>query len=300
MFFEDHIMNGVVVIDKAPGKTSFEIVRDIKRMLKVRKIGHAGTLDPLATGVLPVCINEATKLMQFFSNDNKIYRASMLLGVETDTLDIEDVTKNFLGKIEQKPPSYSAVKFKGKPLYKWTREGVSVDPVPRMVEIYRIEVEKIALPYVTFQVACSKGTYIRSLCADMGRKLGCGACMAGLRRIKSGYFNEESALKLGDLTDRKKVEVIRENIIPIADALPDFYSVSVDNEIAEKIRKGYQPDSDMLNGHDISSLAPGDMLKFVTEDNKMVAVARLLLSYAERPPSYENRQMMKILRVFNS
>ena len=156
-------MNGVIIIDKPSGKTSFAVVEHIKKILGARKVGHAGTLDPLATGVLPICVNEATKLAQFFLMDNKEYRATMLLGVETDTLDIEgeitaqqeprvtrsgieNVLSSFVGKIEQTPPRYSAIKFKGKPLYKWARRGSAVDPAPRMVDIHQIILENVEMP----------------------------------------------------------------------------------------------------------------------------------------------------------
>ncbi|MEI7639430.1 MAG: tRNA pseudouridine(55) synthase TruB, partial [Syntrophus sp. (in: bacteria)] len=171
-------MNGVVVIDKTPGMTSHDVVLDVRRVSGVKKAGHTGTLDPLATGVLPVCIGEATKLVPFLVSATKDYRVSMLLGVRTDTLDIEgavleekkpqvtdqsieDALRGFLGRIEQIPPRYSAIKVRGKALYKWARQGIVVDPPPRMVEIYRLTVEEVSLPYVTFSMSCSGGTYVR-------------------------------------------------------------------------------------------------------------------------------------------
>lgn len=309
-------MNGIVVIDKPPGKTSFDVVRDIKRVIKVKKIGHTGTLDPLATGVLPLCMNEATKLVRFFSNDDKTYRATMLLGMETDTLDIEgkvtarnevrlgvgdieDVARLFVGEIEQTPPRYSAIKFKGRPLYEWARKGVYIDPVSRKVSIYELTIEDIALPYVTFEVACSKGTYIRSLCADIGTRLGCGACMSGLRRKRSGYFGEESALSLENLDDDRKREMIKAHLVPMEDALPDYHSISVDDGIAERIKKGYQPDFETLDVDGLSFLDRGDIIKLVTRDKKMVAVAKMCLSSQESSLSCEGK-MMEILRVFNN
>jgi tRNA pseudouridine 55 synthase len=219
------MVNGIIIIDKPSGKTSYDIVEDVKKTLCARKVGHTGTLDPLATGVLPVCVNEATKLVRFFSTDSKEYKATMLMGVETDTLDIEgnltaqkkpdvargdieDVLKSLAGKIKQIPPRYSAIKFKGKPMYKWARKGINFDIPPRMVEVHQITIEDVKLPYVTFFVACSKGTYIRSLCADIGEKLGCGACLAGLRRIRSGAFCERYALSLEGVHDRGKKEIL--------------------------------------------------------------------------------------------
>jgi tRNA pseudouridine55 synthase len=310
-------MNGVVVIDKPSGKTSFDVVRDIKKVLQIKKVGHTGTLDPLATGVLPICINEATKLVRFFSEDDKEYRATMLLGVETDTLDtegnivsrkepdvsrkdIEGAIKNFEGKIDQKPPKYSAIKFKGRPLYKWSREGIDIDPQPRKVEIYNITITDMASPFVTFDISCSKGTYIRSICSDIGKKLGCGACLSGLRRTRSGHFREDSAAYIDDMDDRSKRDILIEKLIPMKRALPGLRSVAIDNDIADMIRKGYQPDLEMFDGFDIALLAKGDNIKFVTKSEKVVAVARMLFSSEELfSLDGDKKRIAEILRVFN-
>jgi len=309
-------MNGIIVVDKPSGKTSFDIIRDIRRVLKINKIGHTGTLDPLATGVLPVCINEATKLVQFLSQDDKEYRVTMLLGVETDTLDIdgkilnqcepdvrreaiEEVARSFVGKTEQKAPKYSAIKYNGRPLYKWTREGIDIDPPHRSIEIYKIIIEDVTLPYVRFNVSCSKGTYVRSLCADMGTKLGCGACVFALRRRKSGNFPEEVAVSLGGLDDLQKLRILKENLIPIVDALPDFLSIPVDQTLAERIRKGYQPEAGILNGNDIPSLIKGDLIKFLSAGDNIVAIGRILFASEELSSAHKEEQAVKIIRVFN-
>jgi tRNA pseudouridine55 synthase len=309
-------MNGIVIIDKPTGKTSFDIIREIRRALKIRKIGHTGTLDPLATGVLPVCINEATKLVRFFAQDKKEYMVTMLLGIETDTLDIEgnvityrepnilqneieEVVQNFTGMIEQKPPKYSAIKFKGKSLYKWTREGIDIDPPSRMIEINKIIIEEIALPEVTFHVSCSKGTYVRSLCADIGRELGCGACVRALRRTRSGHFPEEQALSLEGLDDLQKRKMLEEHCIPLTDALPEFLPVVVNSDLADRIYKGYQPRAEIFKNNDIPSLSKGDLIKFLTADNKMVAIARMLYNSDEIMSLHGKEQITEIVRVFN-
>jgi len=309
-------MNGVLIIDKPSGKTSYDIVEDVKKVLGARKVGHTGTLDPLATGVLPVCVNEATKLAQFFLTDSKEYRATMLLGVETDTLDIEgkiiarkephitksdveDVLKGFMGKIEQHPPRYSAVKFKGKPMYRWARSGSTVDPPPRMIEIRRIALEDVELPFVTFSVSCSKGTYIRSLCSDIGKRLGCGACLAGLRRIRSGHFVEESAISLENVHDQKKGEILEKNLIPMVDALSRFSTIAVDQKLAGRLKKGYQPAIGDLADNHVPPLAAGDVVKFVSGGSCLVALARILYSFDEISLLDSNKQLVKILRVFN-
>lgn len=309
-------MNGVIIIDKPSGKTSYAVVENIKRILGVRKVGHTGTLDPLATGVLPVCINEATKLVQFFLMDSKEYRATMLLGIETDTLDIEGkitarkepcvirsnieaVLSGFVGKIEQTPPRYSAVKYKGKPMYKWARKGHVVDPLPRMVEIHQITLEDVELPYVTFSVSCSKGTYIRSLCSDIGEKLGCGACLSALRRIKSGHFLEESAISFENVHDQKKVEILTKNLIPMIDALSRFPAIDVDQKLAGRLRNGYQPVIGDMVKNQVPVLAAGDVVKFVSGGNCLVALARILYSFDQISSLDSKEQLVEIIRVFN-
>ena len=309
-------MDGVLIIDKPSGRTSYDVVRDVKNLLGAKKVGHAGTLDPLATGVLTICVNEATKLAQFFSNDDKDYRATMLLGVRTDTLDIEgevierckphlqtgeikDVVEGFVGRIEQRVPKYSAVKFKGKPLYKWTRQGVDIEPPLRMVDLYHINVEEVRIPYVTFTVSCSKGTYIRSLCADIGDRLGCGACLSDLRRTRSGCFDERNAISLEGLADGEKLEVLKKNLLPIADTLSGLRRIVVDQDTADRIRNGYQPDRGVLNDKNTPLPEKGDLVKFVTQDGRIIAVAKTLFSSEEVSLLSDGKQAAKILRVFN-
>jgi len=310
-------MNGVLVIDKPAGRTSFDVVNEVKRLTGARKAGHTGTLDPLATGVLPVCINEATKLVSFLVEDSKDYRATMLLGVRTDTEDIdgsviarvdpevssedvEETLRSFLGRIRQNPPRYSALKYQGRPLYKWARMGIVIDPSPRTVEIKSLEVESIALPYVTFHVSCSKGTYIRSLCADAGDRLGCGACLAALRRTRSGGFTEASALAIGVGQSAIGREELLARIIPMADALPEVPAISVDASLAGKLRDGYQPVVTVLRGYHVPFLAAGDMISFVDGGRHLIATARMLYSTEQMGALEGGRQVVKILRVFNS
>jgi len=309
-------MNGIIVIDKPTGKTSYDVVEDVKKALSVRKAGHTGTLDPMATGVLPVCINEATKLVQFLSMDTKDYRATMLLGVKTDTQDIEgkiiardepyvglddidNVFNRFIGQIEQVPPRYSAIKFKGKSLHKWMRKGIVVDPPPRIVEIYNIGIDELKLPYVTFSISCSKGTYVRSLCSDIGDILGCGACLASLRRTRSGIFSEASAVTLASI-DETKGKSLPEYIISLVDALPDLSVIYINDLFAKKLRGGHQPTAETFNTYHIPSLAAGDMIKFIDENNNLVSIAKLLYSSDQIKSLDGMKQVVKILRIFNS
>ncbi len=308
-------MNGIVIIDKPKGMTSHEVVQDVKKALGAEKAGHTGTLDPLATGVLPVCINEATKLSRFISAENKEYRATMLLGVKTDTYDvegkviadekplvgreeIEKAMRNLVGKRKQAPPSFSAVKYHGKPLYKWARQGIAVDSLPRSVEIFEMSLEKVDLPYVTFRVGCSKGTYIRSLCFELGEALGCGACLAALRRIKSGRYTEEKALSFAGIGKKEKREALAAHLIPMADALPDLAAIHVDDLLAEKMGQGYQPVIGSLLADHIPSLAKGDMVRFIA-GGRLVAIAEALHPSAGWSILDRQEQAVKIIRVFN-
>lgn len=309
-------MDGILILDKSPGKTSQKVVQEVKRILGVRKAGHAGTLDPLATGVLPLCLNEATKLVQFLALDDKEYRATMLLGVTTETMDIEgritdrrepevdevrirEALQFFTGPISQEPPRYSAVKFKGRPLYSWARKGVDIALPPRIVQVYSSILEEIALPYVTFRVACSKGTYIRTLCADLGERLGCGACMSALRRLRCGCFTLETAVSLEDIADGKGRETLSARVIPLSDGLRNVAAIEISEELSGRIRDGFQPDGSTLREYHIPSLADGDMVKFLTSSGGLVAVARFLYASDQLAVSDMGQPAVRILRVFH-
>jgi tRNA pseudouridine55 synthase len=221
-------MNGILVVDKPPGMTSHDVVLFIRRRFGIGKVGHAGTLDPMATGVLVLLIGDATKLSSRLVSDIKEYRAEMKLGETTLTGDsdgdlaatssvagitgekIKEAIGSFLGEIEQVPPMVSAVKHKGERLYKLARRGITVERKPRTVTIHEITTEKIALPLVNFRVRCSKGTYIRKLAEDIGQKLGCGAHLTSLERTASGRYDIKDAVRLerlmpGDLEKHLKM-----------------------------------------------------------------------------------------------
>lgn len=311
-------MNGVVVIDKPSGLTSRAVVEQVKRSLGIKKAGHTGTLDPLATGVLPVCVNEATKLVQFLALDDKEYRATLLLGVRTDTLDIEgrilaqeeprvtpeqvaEALGALTGRREQAPPRYSAVKFQGRPLYEWTRRGVDVEQVPRTVEVFHVRVDEIRLPEVVFTVSCSKGTYIRSLCADVGEALGCGGCMSALRRTRSGGFREETALSLqpeGGSAEEQRERLLA-GLVPMADLMPGIPGIAIDRPLAERVGNGYQPEGEVLARYHIPFLAAGDVVKLILEERHLVAVVRMLCGSDELMSGRHTGQAVSIVRVFN-
>ncbi len=212
-------MNGILNILKPPGMTSFDIVARVRGLLKMKKAGHTGTLDPMAVGVLPICLGSATKAIEYMMEKDKLYRAELTLGITTDTQDaygeimetkealygneeIEAAVKSFMGKSQQLPPMYSAIKINGRKLYEMARDGLTVERSPRPVEIYSIDVIDIKRedkPKILFDVHCSKGTYIRTLCADIGEKLGCGGHMSFLLRKRAGVFDLAAAVTLEEL-----------------------------------------------------------------------------------------------------
>jgi tRNA pseudouridine55 synthase len=278
------MQSGILLIDKPEGVTSFEVVRRARRALKVRKIGHLGTLDPFATGLLPLCLKEATKLVPFLLPEPKTYRARLKLGVATDTQDftgkiaaqsdalptaaeVRRVAGGFVGQLEQVPPMYSAVHHQGERLYELARRGEAVDREPRQVTVYFLSVERVALPLVDFTVSCSQGTYIRTLAADLGAALGCGAHLVALRRLAVGPFRVEEALPLTALMELT-LEELDARIIPLGRCLPGMRQISVDPEQARRLRQG-QPLVWAGNG------AAGEEQVQVLEGLNLVAVARI-------------------------
>jgi len=232
-------MNGILVINKPPGMTSHDVVQALRKILGQKKIGHTGTLDPEATGVLILCLGEATKISQFLQGLPKEYLAQMTLGITTDTEDSQGkilrkidcrvskeefakVLEDFRGTIEQIPPMVSAVKLGGMPLYKLARRGEVIARKPRKVKIYQLELLKFEPgpnPKASLRVACSKGTYIRTLCADIGKKLGCGAHLSQLVRTRVGDFTLDEAHTLSEIERLNKENKLGEIIIPPNQAL---------------------------------------------------------------------------------
>ena len=242
--------SGILNVYKESGYTSFDVVAKLRGILHIKKIGHTGTLDPMATGVLVVCIGKATKLVEQLSDHDKQYETKMLLGTETDTQDLTgnvisksegQVTKEdiraaaalYVGEIQQIPPMYSAIKVNGKKLYELARKGIEVERKARTVEIYAIEIVKIQLPEVTMRVSCSKGTYIRTLCSDIGKKLGCGACMKSLERLQVGEFSLDHAYTLDEIQKRADENRLEEILLPVErffEKLPAYQSRNEDTD----------------------------------------------------------------------
>ena len=249
-------LSGVIAVDKPQDITSAKVVAHVKRLLKARKVGHAGTLDPFAQGVLVCCINDATRLARFLLTGNKTYEATLKLGIETDTQDstgtvtaesrgvdyaadtIRSVVKQFEGIIDQQPPVFSALKHKGTPLYKLARKGTPVQKPARKVHISSIKILAIKLPLVHLKVCCSAGTYIRTLCADMGKQLGCGGHLFALRRLESSGFKIQQAISLPKLEKLALAGEYSSFIVSMADALPDMPAYVADQNLIEKIRHG--------------------------------------------------------------
>ncbi len=235
------MIDGIINVYKEPGYTSFDVVAKLRGILKQKKIGHTGTLDPMAEGVLMVCLGKGTKLVDMITSGTKEYEASMKLGITTDTEDITgevlamgevpsdltkediiDVIEAFVGKYNQIPPMYSAIKKDGKKLYEYARSGIEIEREPRPVEIFSIEDIKIEIPNISFKVNCSKGTYIRSLCRDIGDKLGCGGTLTALTRSEVHGFYLKDALKLSDIERLRDEDKLMDYILPV-DALLDKY-----------------------------------------------------------------------------
>jgi len=249
-------LSGVLVVDKPKGMTSHDVVDYLRRILSTRKIGHAGTLDPSADGVLLACINKATKVAQFLTQYDKEYDAVIKLGVTTDTYDgegkvlqikddleiggnqIRDAVSSFAGWIQQTAPLYSALKFQGKSMYQYARANVKVEPKRREVEIKSLEILDLKIPLVHLRINCSKGTYIRSLASELGEKLGCGAYLFSLRRTRVGPFKVDEALSLESISDIQAAGRIEEVLLPIEKIMSGLPSIVVEENFANKIQHG--------------------------------------------------------------
>lgn len=248
-------MNGIINVYKEKGYTSFDVVAKLRGILKQKKIGHTGTLDPDAVGVLPVCLGSATKLCDMLTDKKKEYIAELVLGKETDTQDItghilkeievtcsEEEAVNailsFIGDYDQLPPMYSAIKVDGKRLYELARQGKEVQRKTRPVTFYEIEILKMEFPFVRIRVLCSKGTYIRTLCHDIGQKLGCGAVMTSLERTRSGQFTKENAYTLEQIEKIRDEGSLDSIIIPVDSVFSELPRLIVTGETQNKILNG--------------------------------------------------------------
>jgi len=308
-------LNGVLIIDKPKGWTSHDVVARVRRALKVKKAGHGGTLDPLATGVLPIYLNEATKLVPFNLDGTKEYVATIRLGQETDTLDadgkivseteafdfnreeIEETLKRFRGTIRQKPPLFSAIKQNGVPVYRKARAGETPLLPEREAVVLSLELTDVSLPKARLAITCGRGTYIRSLVADIGRDLGCGAHVAELRRLRSGLFTIDQALSMEDFADLVKRGTIYERVLLMKDCVNLFATIRVAPKTAENIRQGRRIHIHDLSLEDGGRLKKGQRVGLCEDPQKLLAIAETPVDGG--PGLSQEPQALRILRVFN-
>ncbi len=245
--------SGIVLVDKPEGLTSHDVVAAVRRLIRPHRVGHTGTLDPLATGLLILCVGRATRIAKLLEAEYKVYRASLLLGVQTDTQDIQgtvmeqhplgdisenrvrEVAQSFVGWVEQIPPVFSAVKVGGVRSYRLARRQAPVSLKPRQVHIRRLEVKRLHLPSVEFLVECSTGTYVRTLCSDIGAALGVGGCLQALRRLQIGRFSAENAVQLSALKDERDVT---HWLLSPREALAHLPSFTCDDEHVARLLHG--------------------------------------------------------------
>ncbi|MFW5992285.1 MAG: tRNA pseudouridine(55) synthase TruB [Halanaerobiaceae bacterium] len=300
-------VHGIVNINKPSGMTSFQVVSAVKKILDCSKAGHTGTLDPAATGVLPICLGKGTKIIPFIKDELKGYTAEIILGITTDTLDsegeilsknedwqdltyedIKDIVNQYKGIIEQLPPMYSAVHYRGKRLYKLARKGKEVEREPRQVEIKELDILKVDLPLIRLRVLCTRGTYIRTLADDIGRELNCGAFLSSLNRTRSGPFFLKDSIELDKLKHSRKKSIL--TIVYPLD-YPKFY-------IKEKYLKKAK------NG---ASLVPDDFIPEYVDRLMQMKAGKIIMVYYQKlfisisKIIYDDKNEVKIkpLRVFN-
>ncbi|HEX3036767.1 MAG TPA: tRNA pseudouridine(55) synthase TruB [Thermodesulfobacteriota bacterium] len=303
-------IDGIIVLDKPKGITSQKAVEKVKKLLNIKRAGHTGTLDPFATGVLPICLNRATKIIPFLDEGFKEYEAILRLGVETDTMDNtgnvisekdtgevnkDDVLRafsGFAGEIEQIPPMFSAIKKGGVRLYDLARRGKEVERKPRTVMIEKLELLELNLPFVRFHVRCSRGTYVRVLASNIGRELGCGGHLAGLRRIKSGMFNIKDSITL------EGVERGHIKLNSLTDALSHIKKVLVAGKAASQIRDGKQIRKSDLQSTGTAQFEVGEKIR-VYHNSELICIAEAVVGSRDLNKLDSKGIAFKLIRVFN-
>lgn len=303
-------MDGVMVLDKPRGCTSAQALNRVKKAVGAKKAGHTGTLDPFATGVLPVCFNQATKAIPYLGDNIKEYEAEMTLGISTDTMDdtgtvtgrvdgehvggdeVKKIIEGFAGEIMQIPPMYSAAKVSGRKLYSLARAGKEVERKPKKVTIEKIRLLHFSYPKATFYVRCSRGTYVRVIASDVGKKLGCGAHLSELRRLRSGPFTLSRASSIED------VESGNYNILPLEEVLGDYPRVHLEEDLCESVRNGIPLCRGVLSGVELP--------EFKNRDIITIFCRKTILSICEAKADSDGFEYMgdkdivfRHLRVFN-
>ncbi len=304
-------MDGFFVIDKPAGLTSHDVVSFVRKQLKTKKVGHTGTLDPFATGVLPIAVGRGAKAIQFLDEAEKEYRAVMRLGISTDTQDHTGITlcekesghvsaediletfSRFTGRISQIPPMYSAVKIDGVPLYRQARKGIEIDRPARAIEIFSLNLESLKLPFISFSVRCSKGTYVRTLANDIGDALGCGAHLTELRRTRSGPFMVTTAITLEVLSEMTAESRLDSFLLSPYDALSNLKDIQLDETGVTRVFNGVVPnESHVLSCAGQEELLQGELFRF-SRRTRLLAVAE-----NTGPKGSYLSQNTRLLRVF--
>lgn len=277
-------MNGVLNVYKEAGFTSHDVVAKLRGIVKQKKIGHTGTLDPDAEGVLPVCLGNATKLCGLLSDKEKTYEAVLLLGQTTDTQDVSgkvlstspvevseeearEAVMSFLGDYDQVPPMYSALKVGGKKLYELAREGKEIERQARRVRILDIEIHRMELPEITFSVSCTSGTYIRTLCQDIGERLGCGGCMKHLLRTRVDRFAVEESLRLSEIEERMREGSLGEALLPVDEVFSSYPRLQMRTEAERLVHNG-----NPFSGQDVQEIFDGERVRVYDSTGKFVGI----------------------------
>ena len=307
---------GVLNINKSPGVTSHDVVDAIRRLYRIRKVGHTGTLDPRGTGVLPICVGRATKIAQFLTTADKEYEMVVYLGITTDTQDadgrvtreaevrvtredVERALKRFEGEIQQIPPLFSAKKIRGERLYKIARRGEEVSREPVTVRIYAIRLTSFSPPHVGLWVHCSKGTYARTLCDDLGKVLGCGAHLYSLVRVRAGHFELKDALTVSDLQALVAAGKGQQPLIPIDEALSHLPAVHVLPETTRLILHGSP-----VTAAQVVSVPPevtkGTVVRILGFRRQLLALATATVDATEFLRMDPRRAVLTTLRVFSA
>ena len=293
---------GIIILNKPVGISSHRCVGIVRRALNMKKVGHTGTLDPDASGVLPILVGTATRAAEFLTAEDKCYRAKILLGTRTDTLDMagtvleenevsvtEDEIKTaigkFIGNISQIPPMYSAIQVNGQRLYTLARQGIDIEREPRAITVFSIDIVSLALPFLTVDVHCSKGTYIRTLASDIGDELGCGACISELERTSSGDFAIENSITPEELNALTEKGEAHRALLPLDSFFRDYDKIYLDKKRADRVKNGV---SIFYRGKE-----QGKFYRLYDENGEFIALARADMSEEE-----EGRECLKLIKGF--
>jgi len=290
---------GIIILNKPVGGSSHRCVSIVRKALNMKKVGHTGTLDPEACGVLPILVGSATKAADFLVAEDKRYDATILLGTKTDTLDmagtitqtnevnvteedIKRVISSFVGEIDQIPPMYSAIQLNGERLYNLARQGIDVERKARKITVFSIDIREINLPYVKISVHCSKGTYIRTLAADIGDALGCGGCISGLCRTASGDFCIENAITPDELIALGEKGEAEKAILPLDTVFKNYEAIYLDKKRADRVKNGVPI---YFRGK-----KQGDIFRIYDENGLFIALSEVAIS--------DGRECLKLIKGF--